>query len=338
MAPSKQGMAGQRVAVCWSDKQGKSWSSPITPFQELTVEGKAGLFRGAALTPLGADRLLAALMWVDNSDPSLPFFNEETEGLLNTLTCFSISEDQGAHWSAPQRMTTEPFDVPVPFTGPVLVLGDGRLACQFELNKHYYDTSPWKHKSVLMFSDDGGKTWPEYFCTGDDPENRIFYWDQRPGVLADGRILDMFWTYDTVAAVYLNIHGRESRDHGRTWSAMWDAGVPGQPAPPVSLPDGSTAMVYVDRTAATAIKARVSGDYGRTWPAESELLIYDSAGWSQIVNKSSMDEAWAEMEAYSVGLPATTRLRNGDVLTTYYAGAHCDHTEIQWARLRQVGV
>ena len=337
-APTKQAVAGQKAAICWSDDQGKSWSEPIMPFDGVRVEGKSGVLRGAALTPLGADRLLAALMWVDNSDPSLPFFNEETEGLLNTLIFFSISEDQGAHWSLPQRMETPPFDIPVPVTGPVLVLGDGRLACQFELNKHYYDTSPWKHRSVLMFSEDGGKTWPEYVYTGKDPDNRIFYWDQRPSVLADGRILDLFWTYDTVAAVYLNIHACESTDHGRTWSAMWDTGVPGQPARPVSLPGGSTAMVYVDRTAAPAIKARTSGDYGRSWPDESELVIYDSGAQSQIIDKSSMDDAWAEMEAYSIGLPATTRLPDGDVLTVYYAGTHCDHTEIQWARLRQVSV
>jgi hypothetical protein len=96
-----------------------------------------------------------------------------------------------------------------------------------ELNKAYYDTSVWRHSSVLMFSKDGGRSWPEHAITGHDPENRVFYWDQRPGVLRDGVLLDLFWTYDNRSAAYLNIHARESRDCGSTWSAMWDTGVPG---------------------------------------------------------------------------------------------------------------
>src|SRR5690606_26798578 len=102
--------------------------------------------------------------------------------------------------------------------------------------------------SVLMFSRDEGKTWPEYSIAANDPENRIFYWDQRPGVLRDGTVLDLFWTYDNVAAKYLNIHARASHDNGHTWGDLWDCGFPDQPAPPVSMPDGSIAMVYVDRT------------------------------------------------------------------------------------------
>ena len=276
------------------------------PFGGVSVEGKAGIFRAAGLTPLGGDRVLATLMWVDSSDASLPFFNEETEGLLNTLIFFSISDDQGEHWSAPERMDTRPFEVPTPITGPVLRLSEDRWGCQFELNKHYYDRSVWRQRSVMMFSEDGGKTWPEHVYVSGDPGNRIFYWDQRPGVLADGRILDVFWTYDTAEAVYLNTHACESRDQGRTWSAMWDTGVPGQPAAPVSLPDGSVVMAYVDRTAAPIIKARVSCDGGRSWLDEGEVVVYDSEIESQIWDKSSMDDAWAEMEAYSVGLPAAT--------------------------------
>ncbi len=112
----------------------------------------------------------------------------------------------------------------------------------------------------MMFSKDGGKTWLEHIITSSDPENRIFYWDQRPGVLADGSILDLFWTYDNHKAKYLNIHARESRDAGRTWSQLWDTGVPGQPAPVVSLGNAQLAMVYVDRTRAPAIRCRTGCD------------------------------------------------------------------------------
>ena len=164
-------------------------------------------------------------------------------------------------------------------------------------------------------------------------DTRIFYWDQRPGILADGWILDLFWTYDNQAAVYLNILARESLDHGRTWSELWDTGVPGQPALPISLPDGRIAMVYVDRTGAPVIKMRISSDLGRTWLDSTEIVLYQTSPMSQTWEKKSMQDAWAEMAKFSVGLPATALLKNGDVLVVYYAGPDTDQTDIKWVRI-----
>ena len=145
--------------------------------------------------------------------------------------------------------------------------------------------------------------------------------------------MDFFWTYDNKAGVYLNIHGRESRDNGRTWSEMWDCGLPGQPAPAVELDDGRLLLVYVDREQETKIKARISSDSGRTWPADTELLVYQAERASETVKKSTMQDAWAEMGNFSIGLPATAKLSNGDVLVVFYAGPQTNKTDIHWARL-----
>jgi len=170
----------------------------------------------------------------------------------------------------------------------------------------------------------------------DDPERRVFYWDQRPGVIADGRLLDVFWTFDRKTALYLNIHARESRDNGRTWSAIWDCGIPGQPAPPasLSLPDGRIVLAYMDRTGAPLLKLRTSRDGGHTWPRETEVILYEAKLTSQTWNKSTMQDAWAEMGQFSVGLPYTALTKGGDVLVVHYAGAHTDRTGIEWVRVR----
>lgn len=332
--PTKLEITGQHALLAMSDDQGKTWSDPVSPFVPTPVDGRPGTLRAAAGTSLGGKSVLLTLCWVDYSDPSLPFFNEQTEGLLDTRLFHAFSEDDGQTWSEPVLMDTSPYNVPTPITGSALVLGNGRLACQFELNKHYNDTSVWRHSSVLMFSGDRGATWPEHVVAGNDPDNRYFYWDQRPGVLADGRILDVFWTYDNQDAVYLNIHARESTDHGRTWSDPWDTGVPGQPAAPVSLSDGRIVMVYVDRTASPIIKARISRDNGRTWPDETETVMHESDSGGQTRTKQAMQDAWAEMGAFSIGLPATAPLPNGDVLVVYYAGPRAGLTDIRWARIR----
>ncbi|MBI4024491.1 MAG: exo-alpha-sialidase [Verrucomicrobia bacterium] len=333
-APLKSKAVRECLITC-SDDCGSTWSDPISPFRTKSVQGKPGDFRSAYLTPLDGHRVLATIIWVDQTDPSLPYFNEKTEGLLDTRIFLSISEDEGMTWSKPRLISVPPFHIPTVLTGPTLLLPSGEWACQFELNKHYHDTTPWRHCSVLAFSKDQGKTWSERVLVSDDPELRFFYWDQRPGVLADGRILDVFWTFDRKPAVYLNIHARESRDNGRTWSGMWDCGIPGQPAPPISLSDGRIVLAYMDRTAAPALKLRTSSDGGRAWPQDTELILYEAKLPTQTWDKQTMQDAWAEMGKFSVGLPATALTSQGDILIVYYAGTYADRTGIEWVQVRE---
>jgi len=332
-APTKACVRPQRTLLACSDDQGAAWAEPFEPWAPPLIEGKPGAFRAGHITSLGGNELLAILYWVDVSDPSLPFFNEQTEGLLDSRLFMSLSEDAGASWSEPELIDTSPYTCPTPITGPAMVLDSGEWALQFETNKSYYDTSVWRHESVVMFSADGGRSWPRYTCAATDPSARVFYWDQRPTVLPDGRIMDVFWTFDRETAQYLNIHARMSADGGRTWGAIWDTGVPGQPAAPIGLSDGRLLLVYVDRTAAPVIKARISADDGRTWPDESESVIHGSDA-AENLDRESMQDAWAEMSEFSIGLPATALLPNDEVLVVYYAGPMTDLTDIQWARLR----
>ena len=331
-APMKTPMEGQHVLLAWSDDEGKTWTAPMTPFTPPDIDGKAGLFHGAYLTPTGGNRLLAVIRWVDHSTPGLPFFNEETEGLLDTRIFLSWSDDKGETWSEPQLVDTSPYNVPTSVTGPALLFPDGELALQFELNKHYDDLAEWRHASVLMFSRDGGVAWPRHTLASSDPENKVFYWDQRPS-LVNGAILDVFWTFDRENSAYRNIHARESTDRGLTWSELWDTGVPGQPAPPLLLPDGRIVLCYVDRTGAPVIKARVSMDGGKTWPDRDELTVFSSGSGSQTDKKATMQDAWKEMGKFSIGLPATALLPDGDFIVVYYAGPETDVTGIHWARV-----
>jgi BNR repeat protein len=330
-APEKVSNRGQRVLLTWSDDGGTTWSEVVEPFAAPDVEGRAGSFRCAGLTCLGNGRLLAVLSWVEASEPDVPYFNETTEGLLDTRIFISEFLGDESAWSVPRLIDTSPFNVPTPITGPILELPGGEWACQFELNKPYDDPAPWRHASVLTFSQDEGRNWSRHSIVTQDPDNRMFYWDQRPAVLPDGRLLDVFWTFNRQTAEYLNIHACESSDRGRTWSDLWDTGVPGQPGPVFALEDGMLAMPFVDRTAAPVIKLRQSVDGGHTWPADGELVVYESEGPTQTASKSSMQDAWSEMYHFSVGLPNVAPLPGGGALLVYYAGLETDVTSIRWA-------
>ena len=332
-APLKTELAGQRVLLTWSDNEGGEWTNPHDPFVPPRVEGKVGTLRTGYLTQLDGKSILSVLSWVDQSNPDLPFFNEETEGLLDTRICLSRSEDRGQSWSDPEFLETPPFKCPTPITGPILSLRDGVLACQFELNKGYGDPAPWLHKSILQCSQDGGRSWPEHVVVSDDPSGRLFYWDQRPGVLSDGRILDLFWTFDRESETYRKIHARESSNNGMTWSHIWDTGIPGQPASPLQLRDGRIAMVYVDRDGPPAIKVRLSEDRGHTWDDRTETVLWQSEIPLARTDRTNMNEAWSEMSKFSVGLPATAPLSNGDILVVFYAGDKTDFTSILWVRI-----
>jgi len=325
---TKEHMSEQHSLLTWSDDQGKTWRAPFEPHKPQTINGSPGLTGSVRTTALGDRQVVGICWWIDHSDPSAPLFNGQTEGLLDMRLLLSFSQDEGESWSEPQVIDTSPFNVPTPVTGPVLRLSNGELACQFELNKPYNDTTPWRHKSVLMFSADGGRSWPTYSVVSDHPD--IFYWDQRPSVLGDGSILDLFWTFDRPRAVYLNIQARESHDNGRTWSELWDTGLPGQPAPAVPLPSGELALVYVDRTGAPIIRLRKSADGGRTWPEETDLVIRCLEAPSQTWDRSISQNVWDEVSAFSLGLPDTAALPNGQFVVVYYAGPHTDRTDIEW--------
>ena len=66
------------------------------------------------------------------------------------------SQDDGATWSDPEPVEIPGFPVPIPITGPILKLGGGDLACQFEVNKPYRDTGTWRHHARESF--DGART------------------------------------------------------------------------------------------------------------------------------------------------------------------------------------
>lgn len=332
-APQKAELVGQNVALCWSDDEGSTWSLPSEPFVIPEHQTPTGSLRTGHVTSLSNGKLRCVLSWTDSSQSELPFFNEETEGLLETRIYQSSSTDNGDTWSKLTPIETSPFEVPTPTTGPLLELNGGQLVCQFELNKPYNETSPWEHRSILKFSSDGGITWPEHRIVSEDPEARLYYWDQRPGIVGQNQMLNLFWTYDRQAGQYLNLHARESLDSGKTWSEMWDTGVPGQPAPPVRLKDGAIALVYVDRTEEPVIKLRLSKDEGRSWPEDTELLLSAQPQSRTTTATQSMQDAWAEMFDFALGLPTTTLLPNGDLLVVYYAGPRADETSLHWVRL-----
>lgn len=318
------------AVMTWSDDEGKTWVEPFEPVKLPDINQVPGQSRILYFLPLGGKRVLMLANWVDSADLSKPYYDPVNSSLKDTRIFFSFSEDDGETWSAPELMNTDSVHDPTPLTGAPFMLKDGTIVCQFEINKHDWDKSAWVHKSAMIFSRDGGRTWGDVVIVTEEPG--MYYWDQRPNVMADGKtILDFFWTLDGKKQQYLNIHARESPDGGKTWSEIWDTGIYGQPGQPVDLGDGRIAVIDIDRTVRPVITVRTSRDHGRTY--DETLIVYDSKFKKQDSRHISMDDAWDEMTRFSVGHPGLLSLGKDEILAYYYAGDHCDKTSIEFARI-----
>jgi hypothetical protein len=334
-AYKKEQSRGQETLLTWSDDEGKSFSEPISPFKPLEFEKKPGVFREAGISVINNNELLASLWWVDQSDPDLPLFNWDTEGLLGSKLFISRSYDKGQTWTKPEHVPTGPFTKATPIDSHIIVTKD-KLAYPFEQYKNYYEEGEWRHYSAMMLSEDGGLTWNSHVITAHDPEGRMFYWDQRPCVVSENEIFVVFDTFEKGSNARANMHARVSSGNLSQWSDLWDIGVAGQPGYPLQLPDGRISLVYNDRGDDPGIKLRVSSDMGKSFPESTCILVHSPRNLhKQLAKRADLKDVMLELNTAAVfGYPSQRLLPDGDILITYYAGDDADCTNIRWARIK----
>lgn len=329
---STKDSADETIEVRTSTDGGRTWSEPRQPF-ECTWQGKNGSVRVAYVTPLSEQRLICAAMWIDRqAHPGKPLFNEQTEGCLPMTILLSDSADGGESWSD-WRLLPLPAELgPPSLTNPLLRLPDGKLAVSIETNKHYDDPSPWYQRVVYAFSDDDGRTWGEPVTVSQDPTARIFYWDQRAGVLPDGRIVTYSWTFDRETQRYLNVHRQLSSDGGMTWTPPEDLGFADQPSHPAILPDGRVVLAWVDRFGTRSIRARAADAVDAPFRAESEVVLFEQEASDAGASDQNTGQLLVEMANWNYGLPFAIALPDGDALVVHYQGTS-DAMDIRWTRL-----
>jgi hypothetical protein len=269
-------------------------------------------------------------MWLDRSVPDRPMFNPETEGMVPVHTLIAESHDGGLKWSQPWLFDASPYDELGAIAAPMFKLPDGRLACQFEVNKPYDDTKPWAHRAILKFSTDEGRTWSPPATVAYDPTHRMRYWDQRQAVAPDGKLVAGLWAYDAVAKAELNFHMTESVDGGFTWSKPRDSGLALQQPYPVFLPDGRMVAICIDRYRTRSIRALISEDQGKTF-SDNEVVIHQQP--MEVRDKGEHNHELADQQLWTFGRVEAVTDPDGDVWVIHYGG-DSSATNIHWARVR----
>lgn len=323
--------ADGRILLSRSADVGLTWSEPdVMTFGPYSSQPREPHY--APLTALADGRILAAVMWVDRSNPSLPFFHPTTEGLLPTTVLFCESPDAGRTWEKFREMDRAPYHSPVPVTGPVLQLADGALACQFEVNKNYNDPRPWRHAAAWKISRDGGFSWPESIEIANDPANQLMYWDARYTLGLNGLCLATFWTYNHAEGRDAPIHLSISHDYGQHWTPPHDTKIVGQVAQPVLLKDERLALIYVERFNTRSIRALLSDDLGKTF--HSETVVFKHSEVQPVPSGgSAATDYLQDMNTWTFGRVDALADSPGYISAVFYAGNR-DATNIYWSRLK----
>jgi hypothetical protein len=338
---SAKDSADEDVRIMASDDAGATWQLVFEGFGDMPP-GSGGRIRCIALTAIGGHRLIASLSWLDRSNPTLPMFNPQTEGILPTKVLFTESEDGGCSWTDPREVPLLPHKGNA-ITGSIVALEDGRLALPYEAWKEYDDTSPGKHYASLRVSADGGKTWPELAIVAHDSTGRVLYWDQRLAVdPTSGRLMAMFWSHDRQAQHDLDMHIAWGAPVGRPWSTPQSTGIAGQIAAPLVIDGQHVFAAYVHRHYPPSLRAILSNDFGKTWAAAEELVFYEKAHGKQesgmggqrgkVPRQRDFADYWADMSVWTFGHPAPLLLPDGNVMVAFYAG---DETamSVHWVRI-----
>lgn len=306
--------ADGNVALFTSEDNGQTWSTPVMPF-DTAFEGVKGSFRGGYVTELEDGTWLWTLSWVDRSVEGRLLYNNKTGGLCPMFPLLSFSRDKGKTWSKPEKLDILPVCLPSALTGPTLLLDNGAIAAQFEVQKNWNDTVDIFNLSTLKLSYDNGQTWPEHIeVAGSNLKSKVC-WDQRIALMPNNKLIVLFWAYDIVNDCDLTIHSSFSKDGGKTWSVPEDTKIVGQIACPVVLNENDIVMLYIRRDEKKQILARRSYDGGKTWDADTEICIYNHV---DIFDES--DNFFDAMNQWCYGHPFGIKTAENEISMVHYAG------------------
>ena len=149
----------------------------------------------------------------------------------------------------------------------------------------------------------------------------------------EGRIMTFPWTGDATGQTFLSLHRVVSEDNGDTWGEPAETNVPGQTSFHVDLPGGLLALVYSWRESETpGIYVALSDDDGFTWDLENQIQVWDAYG-NESLGVARTDTYPSSHDNIAFGAPHITRLSNGDILASFWAGMS-GQMVCRWSRLR----
>lgn len=181
--------------------------------------------------------------------------------------------------------------------GEVIRLGEKNLAASIYVlgtNKSS-EFSTCSRRAGVLISHDDGDSWTEFGEIDTDINETSIL------TLGDGSVLACART-----ATNQHLKTYKSKDGGATWEFLGDVSMLNQiPASLTRLNDGKILMCYGVRNNQKSIMYRLSEDNGENWSEPNVLVVLDGAG--------------------DMGYPSSVQLKDGTIVTAYYASGVTAH-------------
>ena len=243
------------LVVARSRDGGQTW----TDKRMVAAEPGWGTITNHGPTRLADDTLLL------NMIRSRHYRTAEGKESRYARSSFSRSSDGGHSWQLRGDDLLLPYadsQRTMASYGRTLELKDGRLMVPvFGVPQNVEDAK--LRVLGMMFSPDGGMTWPESTLIYEDRKGDICPSETDIIRLADGRILAVIR-----ANAAKRLYRSYSSDEGRTWSAIEPTEMPGQCPCLIYLASGALLCAYRDmRPEQPGMSCAISEDMGQSWQA-----------------------------------------------------------------------
>ena len=200
----------------------------------------------------------------------------------------------------------EPVKVPVSAPHGPILLRDGSIGY---LGKAMFPKNECIPKESLYYfkSEDGGKTFIKKgsIPIPKDMKNEQFH-EPHMVDLGGGRLFGAYRTHDEKDPRF-TVYFTSSEDGGETWETLRPSGLCGSPPHLLLLSDGRILLTYARREKPNRIEVAISGNGGKTF---GEPIV--------------LEEFPQHAYAGDFGYPASAELKDGSIITVYYAVADGD--------------
>jgi sialidase-1 len=267
--------------------------------------------------------------WRD--DPNEGVVNRANLGYVPMELILVRSRDSGHTWSRPTVIRPSLEGPAFETCHGIVELPSGRWLAPTSTWRGWNGELPSGHKTVVLISDDRGRTWARHGVAFDGDAEDLRHWEVSVVPLGGETVLAVAWVYHEASGRHRPNRFALSRDGGQTFGPAREIGIQGQTCKGLALRDGRVMLAYrrTDEPGLWATMGRVEVDPGR-WSLMETLPLWGaslrSSGMTGEKNRSD------ELSGLKFGFPQMRQLESGEVLLVFWCFEDwC--TKIRWMRI-----